>query len=138
MRKINKNKDFETTSVEVPSRNSFNEFGIVTSKVPFSFIEVFVEKSSIAINKFLKENKFNFPLTISIFHNGGNEIILKSGSEKIDLQNLLSVSFQYHFQNCHKFEKEVEKFLKREEEIHKIIHSVFLESKIRNIKITYF
>jgi len=128
MKKISLEKDFSTTSVEVVSRSAFNEFGIVTSKVSFSFVEIFVRKSYKAILKFLKENKFDFPLVVSIFHDGGNEVILNADSEDIDLKNLLSVSIQYSLPGCYKFKKETGRFLEKEEEIHDLIHKAFFES----------
>jgi len=129
MIKISKENNFVTTSVEVVSSESFNEFGIITSKVPFSFIEIFIKKSYKYVLKFLKENKFVFPLVVSVFHNGGNEIILKADSEEIDLRNLLSIQIQYSFKNCFIFKKETERFLKKEEEIQNLIHQAFEEAK---------
>ncbi|MFA6524593.1 MAG: hypothetical protein WC264_03495 [Candidatus Paceibacterota bacterium] len=129
MKTISKDKDFVTTSVEVVSSDNFNELGIVTSKVPFSFVEIFIRKSYKSILKFFKENEFDFPLVVSIFHDGGSEVILKADSEEIDLKNLLSISIQYNLKGCHTFKKETERFLKKEEEVHDLIHKAFSEAK---------
>ena len=127
MRKNSKN--FVTTTVDIFRKDEFYDFGIVGSKVPFSFVEIFIRKSGKEILKFLKNETLNFKLGISIFNDSFKEIVLGIDTEDLNLKNLNGISIQFHFLNSYTEDEDVNKLISFEEKIHDIVHKAFLEAE---------
>jgi len=122
-----------TTGVDVLSDNVSNDFGIVTSKIPFRSVEIFVRESAEKILKLLRNNFLDFTLGISIFSDGEKEIVFDSHIEEIKLKQLSGVCIQFHFHNLNSntelHDSQNKELLSQEEDLHEIIHYAFSESK---------
>jgi len=122
-------KSFVTITVDILRNEEFYDFGIISSKVPFSFVEIFIRKSGKEILEFLKNETLNFKLGISIFNDSFKEIVLEINDEDINLKDLNGIPIQFHFLNSHTEDEDINKLISLEENIHNIIHTVFLESE---------